>query len=118
MITNELRSGMSMATLLALVWAVAAAIRPTATFHLAPILIAGIGPVVLRRAELPSRVSAALAGAVLAVLTALVLAALGFLDGPTLLPYGGALAEAMTFVVIGAIGGVIATSIPAAGSEA
>ncbi|MDJ0924065.1 MAG: hypothetical protein QNJ77_05840 [Acidimicrobiia bacterium] len=86
------------------VWALAAAIRPTATYHLAPILIAGVAPV-LRRSRAGSAAVAAVVGASIAATATLVLAALDLLQGPSLLPRGGALMESLVFATLGAVGG-------------
>lgn len=105
---EKMRSGLLAGGLLAAVWAVAAAVQPTSTYHLAPILIAGAVPVLGRRLGAPrSRlVLAAAGGALIATIGAALLAGFGLLQGPTLLPYGGAFAEALTFTVAGALGGL------------
>lgn len=112
---ESLRSGLTLAAGLSAVWLIAAAIRPTATYHLAPILIAGAIPFFARGA---GRARSALAGAtaigsLVAILAAVALAALDLLRGPSLLPVGGALAEAITFAVVGgAIGLVVVLASP------
>lgn len=71
----------------AIVWALLAAWRPTVTLHLAPVLVAGIGPYVawsrsrgrLRRDVI---VSALVAG-IVAALAVLALGGAGWLEGPT-----------------------------------
>ena len=87
---------------LAVVWIIAAAIRPTATYHLAPILIAGIAPFLGSNS---ARSVAAVLGATIAVAVSLVLAGLDLLKGPGLLPSGGALVESVAFAAAGAGGG-------------
>ena len=112
---EEMRSGFLTGGLLAAVWAIAAALQPTSTYHLAPILIAGAVPVLGSRSSAPrSRlVLAAAGGALIAAIGAALLAGFDLLQGPTLLPYGGAFAEALTFTVAGAVGGiVIALALP------
>ena len=113
MITSQLRSGLSLATLLAIVWAVAAAIRPTSTFHLAPILIAGAAPIAVRHVRIKDNVLAAALGGAISLAIATVLSAAGMLQGPSLLPAGGAFAEAVVFTAIGAAGGVVASALGA-----
>ena len=107
---ERLRSGLGLAAILSAVWIIAAALRPTATYHLAPILIAGAVPVAAGGTGLTRStiVRATLAGAGVAMVAALTLAALDLLRGPTLLPYGGALAEAATFAVLGSASGLVA----------
>lgn len=104
---EKMRSGLLTGGLLVAVWAVAAAVQPTSTYHLAPILIAGAVPVLGRRSGAPrSRlVLAATGGALIAATGAALLAGFNLFQGPTLLPYGGAFAEALMFTVAGAVGG-------------
>lgn len=107
---SQLRSGLLTGALLAGVWAVAAFAQPTSTYHLAPILVAGAVPALgsRRRAPKSHLLTAAVAGGLIAAAASVVLAALDLLRGPTLLPYGGAFAEALTFTVIGVIAGTVA----------
>ena len=86
---------------LAAVWAVAALVRPSATFHLAPILVV-LTPLLAtaRDRRIPARLTA---GTVLiALATSLLLAAVDLMRGPSLLPFGGALTEAVVFAAAGA----------------
>ncbi len=110
----HIQTALRVAAALAVVWAAAALWRPTATYHLAPILIAGAAPFLSRgsrRAALPM----AVIGGGLAIVVALLLAGLDLLQGPSLLPVGGALLEAVVFAGLGAGGGfVAATANPAA----
>lgn len=92
---------------LAVIWAIGAAVQPTSTYHLAPLLVAGMVPGVTGAARNAELFSATAIGAGLALGTGVLLSALNLLRGPTLLPYGGALAEAVTFAVIGAAGGAV-----------
>ncbi len=105
--TTQLQNALRTAALLVVIWAVAAAFQPTSTYHLAPILVAGILPVLAGAARIRGLVGNAALGAALAATAALLLAALDLLRGPTLLPYGGALAEALTFAGVGAVGGAL-----------
>lgn len=92
---------------LTVLWALLAWNSPSTTYHLAPILVAIVipGALLLGDEEAPRRtmVTAALAG------TALALGATGFLGGTdhltggSLLPFGGAVTEAVVFVIAGAI---------------
>ena len=114
MVEERLRSGLGIAAALSAVWMIAAAVRPTATYHLAPILIAGAIPVLARGAGLARStvVGATLIGSAVAILAGLILGALDFLRGPSLLPVGGALAEAITFAVLGGAIGLLIVALP------
>lgn len=96
----------------ALLWIVAAAARPATTFHLAPLIVAGIPAVALvidARDSRPRRqvlVAAALGLATALIVTA-ALTAGSRLSGPSLLPFGGAVAEAVIFSGIGAGAGLL-----------
>ena len=96
---------------LALIWVVAASARPSTTFHLAPLLVAVTLPVVLGsdNASLHFRrlAGGAAGGAGLALLITLVLTMADRLQGPSLLPAGGAVTEAVVFSFAGAIGGFL-----------
>ena len=95
---------------LALVWVIGAALQPTSTDHVAPLLAAGIVPAVARSANRTDLLRATAAGFGLSLATAIILATIDLLRGPTLLPYGGALAEAVTFAAVGALGGALIAS--------
>ncbi|MDX2342619.1 MAG: hypothetical protein QNL12_02275 [Acidimicrobiia bacterium] len=113
---EQLRSGVLTAGLLAAVWAIAAFAQPSSTYHLAPILIAGAVPILSRRhgARFRRFMLAALAGSLMASTAAVALSAFDLLRGPSLLPYGGALAEALTFASVGAaIGALLAVVLAA-----
>lgn len=101
------RNALTTAAFLAAVWAIGAAWQPTSTYHLAPLLVAGMVPGLARTGARMDLVSTTTVGALLAMGTGVALAAADLLRGPTLLPYGGALAEAITFAAIGAIGGAL-----------
>lgn len=77
-------------------WAVLAAIQPSTTYHLAPLLVAVIVPFVYRMQDGRSRSTGiwlALAGVGLAVTATSLLAVSGLLEGPSLLPFGGGLSS-------------------------
>lgn len=105
MIYTARRKALATAGFLATVWVVAAAAQPTSTYHLAPLLLAGSIPVVTGASGLPERATHAVLGAGLAATVSVALAALGWMLGPTLLPYGGPLAEALTFAAVGSVAG-------------
>ncbi len=106
---EQLRSGFFAGSLLAAVWAVAAVAQPTSTYHLAPILIAGIVPILARSSSrsMPRLIASAAAGGAVALVASVALVTFDLLRGPTLLPYGGAFAEAITFTAIGAVAGLL-----------
>ena len=106
---DEIRTGMHVAGFLAVVWSIAAFIRPDSTFHLAPLLIAGVAPLAVKGVHSPKAGAIAVASALaIALSTGSLLSIAGRLQGPTLLPYGGAYAEALSFAAVGAaIGGLV-----------
>ena len=104
LVDKRSREGLAAALGLALVWAIAGAVRPNLTFHLAPVLIAGVVPFLHTPRGRSSR-GVAVAGALglgVAVVTGVGLSIFDLLRGPSLLPFGGAFAEAMVFAGIGA----------------
>ena len=93
----------------ALLWAVLAAVRPGTTFHLAPLLVAGLVPLVYRVQGGASRITAgrlAGVGVALAAVVSVLLGAAGFLDGPSLLPFGGAFVESLAGAAVGGLVGL------------
>ncbi len=97
----------------AAVWVVLAWLNPESTYHAAPVLAAGIFPVAqrLRHGRLrPVQAAGAGAGGYLNVLIVTgLLAWLGKLQGPSLLPFGSAAVEALIFGAAGAVvGGLVA----------
>lgn len=97
---------------LAAVWLIAAAVRPELTYHLAPLLVAGIPPVVmaLDRQDPASRRAlgwAAFLGFVAAVAMAILLAVAGWLEGPAFEPFANPLVESIIGAAIGATGGLL-----------
>lgn len=103
LVDKRSREGLTAALGLALVWAIAAAVRPSLTFHLAPILIAGVVPF-LHTAEDKGPWGVAIAGAEglgVAVVAGVGLSLFDLLRGPSLLPFGDAFTEAVVFAVMG-----------------
>lgn len=97
------------AALFAGIWIVAAGIRPGSTFHLAPLIVAAwpaSGEQDLHRA-----ISMSLFGAVLAMSTTAMLFSLGWLDGPSPLPWGGAGLESLLAGAAGALIGVVPAAL-------
>ncbi len=95
---------------LALAWAVPAFLTGN-TYHPAPLLVGAVVPLgvaLAPQAPIPRlRLAGAVAGAVLALATTALLAATGHLDGPSLLPAGGAVAEAVALSLTGAVAGLM-----------
>ena len=94
----------------AVLWVVLAALRPSTTFHLAP-LILPLLPVglVMSGATLPDRrrsTQATLAAVAVALLVTAALSGTGRLGGPSLLPSGGAATEAVVFTVVAGLVGI------------
>lgn len=93
----------------ALLWFVVAAVQQGTTFHLAPPLVAVAAPSVYRVQAGVSRSTAirlAVGGVAVAAAAAVLLAMVGLLDGPSLLPFGGALIESLVGVVTGGLFGI------------
>jgi hypothetical protein len=91
-------------------WAVLIAARPGVTFHLAPVFAAAAPVLLARYAGRLRHSTAVLAGALgvaIALLATLGFSATGRLDGPSLLPVGGATLESVVFAACGAIVGVL-----------
>jgi hypothetical protein len=99
-------SGVAAGAGLAVVWLVAAVLRPESTFHLAPILIAGAVPFTQRRQGRDRVGTAVTSGLTLAAAAAVLLATLDLLRGPSVLPLGDALVEALVFAPLGAFVGL------------
>jgi hypothetical protein len=111
MIYTTKSKAVATASFLATVWAVAAAVQPTSTYHLAPLMLAGSVPVVAGGSGSIEQATNAFLGAGLAATVSVAVAASGWMLGPTLLPYGGPLAEAFTFTVVGSAAGVLLTTL-------
>jgi hypothetical protein len=113
---RPIQRGLSYSAGLAVVWLIAAAFRPEVTYHLAPMLVAGALPVAmaLDRDAAPGMRALALAagaGFLLAAIVALLLAAVGWLEGPTLGPFTSALAESIAGAALGAAAGFLAGAL-------
>ena len=91
---------------------------PSTTYHLAPLLVAIAIPGMVgldRIGATPRLVAmAAVAGVALALATTGLLGWYDRLVGPSLLPFGGAVAEAVVFAVGGALVVTVATSLTSA----
>ena len=97
------------AGLLALAWIALALWRPTVTYHLAPFLVAGAWPFLLRNGPLrvanADALRAAVAGLGLTILTALVLVGADAMRGPTLWDRGHAFLEVVPIALVGSVTG-------------
>jgi peptidoglycan/LPS O-acetylase OafA/YrhL len=95
---------------LAGVWVLLAWLNDT-TLHFAPLLVAAFVPLGAALAGEPPpfsrRLAATAVGAALALAATAVVALSGHLDGPSLLPAGGAVAEAVAFSLSGALIGLV-----------
>jgi len=103
------------AVALAALWAVLAWNSPSTTYHLAPLLVAGVTPAALLLSDGPLEtvLGAGAIGASLALVTTAGLGMAERLIGPSLLPSGGAVLEAMVFAALGAAAGTVAAAVTA-----
>lgn len=103
------RRGAVGTVVIAAAWITLAVWRPTVTYHLAPFLVAGTWPFLLRNG--PLRVAnvdalrAAVAGFSVTILTAVVLVGLDAMRGPTLWDRGHAMLEVVPIAIAGAVTG-------------
>lgn len=103
--TIEVRRALTVMVALAALWVILAVARLGVTYHLAPFLVSAVPAAALgiEGTAQARRLSAmAAAGAVTGLAATLLLSAAGRLTGPSLLPFGGAAAEAVIFSAIGA----------------
>jgi len=114
MITTTARSGVLRATAwslgFAVLWAIVALARPDSTFHLAPLLVAGVAPVVLAFDDSAdaTRGSVTLAAAIglsMALLAILLLSAVGRLNGGVLEPFTDPIVESVSGALAGGVVG-------------
>ncbi len=111
----QFRRAVSISLGLSVLWVVVALVRSGTTFHLAPILVAAALPVAVAydtRDQTSTRdlVLATVVGLAIALVATLILTLADEMTGPSLLPSGGGITEAVVFSLVGALGGfVIAT---------
>ncbi len=108
----QFRRAVSISLGLALLWVVVALLRSGTTFHLAPILVAAALPVAVaydsRDQTSTQRLAlATVVGLAIALVATLILTLADEMTGPSLLPSGGAVTEAVVFSLVGAIGGFV-----------
>ncbi len=100
----------------AAVWVVLAWVNPESTYHLAAPLVAGIFPIAQRlrlgRLTWAQALGAGAGGFVNVLLVTGLLSLLDKLQGPSLLPIGGAALEAVIFGLAGGIVGALGARIP------
>lgn len=105
-----LRRAVIYGMVLAAAWAVPAFLTDN-VFHPAPLLVGAVVPLGVALAPEPPgprlRLAGAAFGGVLALAVTALLGATGHLDGPSLLPAGGALSEAVAFSLAGAAIGLV-----------
>ena len=109
------RRAVGYAGALGVIWLIVAFARPSTTFHLAPLLVAGTLPIVLSSGEpapgLGRLAGGAGIGAALGLTFTSILTVADRLQGPSLLPAGGAVTESVVFALIGAVGGLLVSLI-------
>ncbi len=107
LLTKGLLYGLGLAAL----WVLLALISSTTTYHLAPLIVAGV-PVIVDSSEQAGStarlVLLATLGVFLALAVTAVLSVSGSLDGPSLLPIGGAALESVLFAIAGSLFGLVA----------
>lgn len=91
----------------AALWTLVAAISNGTTFHLAPVIVAGVPAI----SWAGHRLTGLLIGISGPTAVALGLSIAGLLNGPSLLPFGGALFESIVGAALGAVAGTIARSM-------
>ncbi len=107
LLTKGLLYGLGLTAL----WVLLALISSTTTYHLAPLIVAGV-PVIVDSSEQAGStarlVLLATLGVFLALAVTAVLSVSGSLDGPSLLPIGGAALESVLFAIAGSLFGLVA----------
>ena len=95
---------------LTLLWIGLASANPKITYHLAPLLVAmtvPVGSALNARLKPATAVAASASGLALTYGATVGLGATDHLTGPSLLPSGGAVVEAIVFGAVGAVGGLV-----------
>ncbi|MGI8873154.1 MAG: hypothetical protein ACR2KP_02275 [Egibacteraceae bacterium] len=105
--------------MIAVAWAVLAGRSPDATYHFAPALVAWTYPYLRlsgTRASPRQALGAVVVGTAVAVITTVVLDAVGWLEGPVLVG-GDALGESLLVAGFAAVVAVVIASVTARGGE-
>jgi hypothetical protein len=112
----EIRRALLLEAALATLWVVMAIVREGVTFHLAPLIVVA-APTLAARTDQEVKPGVtrrlALVGLAGALGVTLLLTVLGRLEGPSLLPFGGAATEAVVFSAVGAVGARLSGMVPA-----
>ena len=106
--STQFRRGAAYSAGLAVLWVVLAFLRSGTTFHLAPLLVAAVLPVVVAwdgEDSYQQLTLASIGGLVVALIATAILTLAGEMTGPSLLPFGGAVTESVIFAVVGAAAG-------------
>ncbi len=108
----QFRRAVSISLGLAVLWVLVAFLRSGTTFHLAPILVAATLPVAVAydsrdQTSTQQLALATVGGLAIALVATLILTLADEMTGPSLLPFGGAVTEAVVFSLVGAIGGFV-----------
>ena len=108
---TDARRALAWGAMFAGLWVAVALIRPTSTFHLSPFLVAAAPPVLLVLDEGASadRASVLRVGALSSALSmgaALLLFALGAMDGPVFEVFPSPMVEVLVFTAVGAVSGI------------
>ncbi|NNF65215.1 MAG: hypothetical protein HKN07_13285 [Acidimicrobiia bacterium] len=112
----QMRKALWLMFAMAALWFTLALIRDATTLHLGPVVVAGGAAVMAGLEEVPRRDVLALAalGTVVALSVTALLSVVGMMDGPSLLPVGGAALESVLFAiaagVVGGVAGAFATT--------
>jgi hypothetical protein len=106
---------------LAALWLALGLVSNGTTYHLAPLLVAAI-PATLAALDGPGLVPGRLIGlvglgAVGALAATALLSATGNLDGPSLLPFGGAAVESVVFAGLGALTALVVGFVRSGGDS-
>ncbi len=96
-------------------WVIVALVRAGTTFHLAPLIVAvaGVGSHLGRDVTGRDPWTGVLAGTTAALTGTGLLAAAGRLDGPSLLPVGGAVAESLVAAALGTLVAIVLAVVSA-----
>jgi hypothetical protein len=109
--TRTVRRAAGYAAGLGALWLVVAVSRPETTFHLAPLLVAGVPAPALGidtpHPDAPALLKISVAGIALALAVTGILASFDSLRGPSLLPFGGAVVESVILAFVGGTLGLV-----------
>ncbi|MCL1594741.1 MAG: hypothetical protein M3132_10365 [Actinomycetia bacterium] len=98
---TQLRSAVIWTAGIAIVWIIAALLRPETTLHLGPLFLPLV-PAILLRGD-PGALKGVVAGVALGAVTITLLSLTGNLDGPPLEPFASALSESLIVLAVSAM---------------